>query len=472
MLPLLLLIACQPDAPKVVQPNVVILTWETTRADHTSLHGYDLPTTPNLERLATRGVTFDQHVSAAPWTQPSVTSLLTGLTPSAHGVREFEDTLGDDVVTVAERMQGRGYHTAFAGVNMVFEMGRHLEQGFDWYFGQGDVDGAALGQRVDDWLRERPRDKPFFLYVHVFEPHCPYTPPAEYLGVFHREPADQTGGVYPQDYYDQMFGCFKLPAPGESGPPQLDIDAYYTAWDGEIHYADHLSALILARLQREGLLDDTLLMATADHGEAFYEHGDHGHGRQLYQEAVHVPLVVVPPWKGEGAPPWAGRRVETVTSSVDLSATALAAAEADADGIEGIDLSPAWTGGGPPSSWKQRAVYSHTDHEAYLRSVHQDGWVLIVDVREEEPDPDVPGAVLTPRHPPELYHLAEDPQQRTNLAEDPAQAERLAALLAMVGAHEAQALQKAAAWGGTRRTLDQSTEEALKALGYLEKGGP
>lgn len=463
MLPLLLTLACRTQAGPAPTTNIVVITWETTRADHTSLHGHPLRTTPGLELLATEGVSFQRNISAAPWTLPSVSSILTGRLPTGHGVREFEDVLVEGVDTLPERLQKAGYHTAMIGSNSIFEADRGLEQGFDHYFGQGDVPGEELAERMRTWLDERPQDQPFFLYMHLFEPHCPYDPPTRYQGVFEPWPAAlATGRAWSQERWDQAFGCFRLPAPGRPGQPVLSVDPYLSAYDAELHYADHLTSLLVERLRTRGLLEQTLLVVVGDHGEEFLDHGDHGHGRHLYEESVHVPLLIRPPG---GAGSAAGRKVQALTSSVDVTATALAAAGLPVDG-DGRDLSPAWTGS-VPSAWEQRAVYSGTDHEAHLRSVHRGSHKLIAEVAKVAVDPTDPGQVAPPLRPPELYDLSSDPDERTNLATS--QPALLAELKALLLAQEEAGRAQAAQSGRARRALDAETEEALKRLGYLEE---
>lgn len=461
---LLFALACRSPAPGPSQPNIVMLVWETTRADHVSALGYPLRTTPTMELVAAEGVSFSNTTSAAPWTLPSVSSLMTGVSPTAHGVREFEDALSPANQTLAEQLQAAGYHTALLGVNSLFEADRGLDQGFDFYFGQDSVPGLELSQRMLRWLDERPRDQPFFLYLHIFEPHCPYDPPLEYEGVFEPRPPElATGRVYDQRYWDQMFGCFRLPAPGRAGGTVLDVDAYLSAYDAELHYTDHLTSTMLQRMETRGLLDDTLLLFLGDHGEEFLEHGDHGHGRHLYQESVHVPLIVRPPGTDQQRARFAGTRVDSNSSTLDVTATVLAAAGIDAQ-TEGLDLSPAWRGGAP-RAWARRPVFSGTDHEAHLRSVRQGDWKLIVDVGRPEVDPDLPQQPVKVQAP-ELYDLSSDPLEQTNLAGD--QPERVTALLALIEQNEARGLERAEAVGRSRRPLDEDTQEALRRLGYLD----
>lgn len=459
-LALLALLACRSSAVSGPRPHVIVIVWETTRADHLSAYGYPLRTTPNLEVMAAEGLLFEQNSSAAPWTLPSVASIFTGLDPTAHGVREFEDVLPAKADTLAERMQRQGYHTAALAVNSIFEADRGLEQGFDHYFGQGDVGGPQLLQELQSWHAARPTDKPFFLYLHLFEPHCPYDPPETYAGVFEPRPeALRSGRSYTRDQWDRLFGCFQLPAPGRPGEPVLEIDPYLSAYDAELHYADHLTGLILQSFASRGLLDDSLVLVLGDHGEEFLEHGDHGHGRSLYQESIHVPLIVRPPGGPGRRAEFAGRRVALPTSSLDVTSTVLAATGLSVD-LHGRDLSPAWETGALPADWTDRPIFAGTDHEAHVRSVRRGRWKQVVEVSPPRDQPD--RAV----RPPQLFDLQTDPGETTDVSAR--HAPTMAALSALLSAHEKEALKRSEAIGREKRALDKATEEALRRLGYVE----
>jgi len=466
-------LACRQTTPAPTRPNIVLLVWETTRADHVSALSYPLRTTPNLELLAAEGVVFDNNIATAPWTLPSVTSLMTGLSPTAHGVQTYEDGLGPQDPTLAERLRGAGYTTALLGVNTFFEADKGLERGFDFYFGQGDVPGPELSDRMQGWLDSRPTDRPFFLYLHIFEPHCPYDPPPEYAHVFDPRPASlSTDRAYTRDEWDRVFGCFRLPPPGAAGQAVLDMNSYLSAYDANLHYTDHLTGIMIQRLQTRGLMDDTLVVFVGDHGEEFLEHGDHGHGRHLYQESIHVPLIIRPAGTAKARARFAGRRVGALTSSVDIAPTILAVAGIDPKALpqtepqlEGIDLSPTWLGRGPPRQLADRAAFAGTDHEAHLRSVQHGDWKLIVDVGQPVQDPDLP-PTPTAQPPPLLFQLESDPEELHDVAQEHPDIVR--ELMQSLQQHETADLARAAKIGHSARPLDQETRLALRRLGYLE----
>lgn len=455
-----LLLACRGGAEQQHRPNVVIINWETTRADLLSAYGHPQATSPNLESLAREGVLFEQNHSAAPWTLPSVASLFTGLGPTAHGVREFEDVLPARAETLAEALRAQGYSTVALASNSIFEAQRGLEQGFDRYVGEGDLEGERLLRELQAWLGERPADQPFFLYMHLFEPHCPYHPPDVYEGVYRPRPAAlRTGRAYSPEYWAKMFGCFQLPGPGRPGDPIYEIDEYLGAYEAELNHADHLTGLVLTALRSRELLDDSLVVVLGDHGEEFLDHGDHGHGRQLFQESLRVPLLIRPPGGPQARAAFAGRRVAAPTSTLDVSATVRAAVGLPPVG-PGQDLSPAWGEAGPPASWEDRPIFAGTDHEAHRRMIRRGRFKLIAEVGPPTEDP------ARALRPPLLFDLQADPGERTDLAHQHlATARSLSALLAEQEKADLQASEKI---GRQRRALDRETEEALRRLGYLE----
>lgn len=433
-----------PAVVPSVQPSLILVVIETLRADRLALYGHLRQTAPTLSLLAQEGVVFERASTAATWTLPAVSSLLTGLPPGAHGVRVYEDRLPSDVVTLAERLKGAGYHTAFLGVNSLFESGRQLEQGFDYYYGIDEIPGLQLNDQLYAWMRERPKDRPFFLYVHYFEPHCRYAPPPEKRDLYWPPNArHRTGRRMTEEQWRQMHECFQLHFnPGE---PVLDVDYYLSAYDAEIRQVDYVLGLFLERLKEAGLYDQALLALTSDHGEEFYDHGGFGHGKILLEHNLHVPLILRLPG-GEGA----GGRVHTRVSSLDLAPTLLLAAglEADARGLPGrplLSLARGLEEAGP-----ERAVFAETNYEGQQRAVLEGDWKLL-----RSPDG---------KRPEGLFNLESDPQEQQDLrAERPEVFEHLSRLLVE---HERQTLK----WGekvpGSRQELTQEAVEKLRALGY------
>lgn len=272
------------------------MTFDTTRADALGCYGRVPAVTPNLDRLASRGLVFENAHTVAPITLPAHASMLTGLFPVRHGLRQNGlKPLPASATTLAEGARAAGHQTAaFVGA-VVLSEAFGLAQGFDHYdepreqpgsvsthFGErsaGAVVDAALA-----WLARRDRERPFFVWLHFFDPHAPYAPPPEFrAGALEREP-----------------------------------------YLGELAYADRELGRFLDALQREGVLERTTVLVVSDHGEAFGEHEELTHGSYCYQSTLHVPLILRVP--GRTA---AGRRSKRLVSVVDVFPTL-----ADAMGLD------------------------------------------------------------------------------------------------------------------------------------------
>jgi len=361
-------LGCGRDEPRL---DALLVTFDTTRTD--AVASYDArrgQRTPSLDRLAAEGVAFERAFSVAPLTLPSHASMLTGLYPLRHGVRDNGSArLPAEAETVAERARAAGYRTAaFVGAR-VLAPGFGLEQGFEVYdapdarrtttshFAErpaGEVTDAALA-----WLAARERDRPFFLWVHFFDPHAPYDPPPGFAR-----------GASNQERYR-----------------------------GEVAYADRELGRLLAALEAEGSLDTTLVVVAADHGESFGEHGEKSHGAYCYQPTIHVPLVLRAP---RGSTPRApGTRSDATVSVADVGPTLADAMGLALPGADGTSLLR-----GDPAP--DRGVYFES-YDGFLDY----GWSPLAGWADRA------GKYLHSSEP-ELYDLAADPKEtRELLAERP-----------------------------------------------------
>jgi arylsulfatase A-like enzyme len=284
------LLACRPAVPPPTPPNLVVFSVDTLRADRMGAWGHERDTTPFLSELAATSVRYDGAVSPSSWTLPSMASMLVGSMPHQHGVTRSEHALSPDLETLAERLGELGYDTAFFGVNATFTLDHGLEQGFDVWQGSTGDSGRVLNDRVRAYLDQRTSTAPLFLWVHWYEPHCRYRPPRDVADRF----LPATGRSLDPADYERMGDCFKLQR--DDGTPELDLGVYLARYDAEIVEVDARMGDLWADLAPL----NPWLGVVADHGEAFWEHGDFGHGRQLFQESVRVPLLIRP--VGGGAP--------------------------------------------------------------------------------------------------------------------------------------------------------------------------
>jgi arylsulfatase A-like enzyme/Flp pilus assembly protein TadD len=374
LLPLLWILVLATVA-RAASPNVVLITIDTVRADRVGCYGYREAHTPNLDALAREGVLFRTVVASIPLTLPSHCSIMTGTYPTVHGVRDnLGYTMGDSPPTLATMLKQRGYSTAaFVGAD-VLDPQRGLNRGFDTYScplrrkmgrnnplvfnlielqrGAEEVVEDALG-----WLSAQPdrSAKPFFVWIHLYDPHMPYDPPARFRALL-RDP-----------------------------------------YDGEIAYADYALGKAFEYLKQHNLYDSTLIVAASDHGESFGEHGEYAHGYFIYDTTLLVPLIIKPPL-GAGI---AAHRSDAPVRTIDIAPTVL----------QFLDIAPppSMQGVGLLSSLLGRTASSPTG-VTYCETFYPSefGWSALRALRSGRFK-----YIDAPR--PELYDLAADPQENHNL---------------------------------------------------------
>ena len=340
-------------APQRGSPNIVFIIWDTVRSTNLSMLGYHRTTTPFLEQLAARSVVFEQAASPASWTLPAHASLFTGAYP--HEVdADWAEPLETGKLTLAEYYAQRGYRTAgFVGNTYYCSDESGLDRGFARYedFVRTDLSqvlmGSALlrlvyakyGLRHFLRLHEEPgrktaadinramltwldtnADRPFFAFLNYFDAHAPYLPPTPYDTLF----GPRVRGRNPMISEERPMSEAELRA---------EIDAY----DGAIRYLDHALSELFKALEQRGLLENTIVVLTSDHGEQFGEHGLINHGNSLYMPLLHVPLLVFAP----GRVP-AGVRVGDWVSTSDLAATLAHLTNGDTTAFPGSSLAHHW----------------------------------------------------------------------------------------------------------------------------------
>lgn len=375
----LLSLACGAPATTASRPNVILVILDTVRADHLSLYGYERPTTPALERWAGSATVFEHGYSAAAWTLPGVGSILTGLYPSQHGAGVSGPTkMHDDVPRLAELVAAEGYATgAVANVSFLSE-NFGLDRGFEHYDFDpaGDVNGTRRAdENVDralEWLANRD-DRPWLFMLHLFDAHRHYDAPEPARGRFTEQYADG----YDPDTLDDLESRLEAERRG-------DLDFHVAAYDEEILWLDMQLDRFFGELERRGQLDDTLVVLTGDHGEAFREHDAIAHGGSLHNEVIRVPFVIWEPGRQAR-----GRHPGPV-STVDIVPTVLAAIGAAPTETAGIDLLPIVRGEELPARalFAQNRFYN-TDLSALIRWPtklivdHQDNRRMLYDLESD-----------------------------------------------------------------------------------------
>lgn len=265
------------------QDNVVLVVIDTLRRDHLPTYGYPRQTAPFLDRLAREGAVLD-GVSPTSWTKPATASLLTGLHPLSHQAIGRLDALPAEAETLAERLQAEGYRTLGVSANGWISSAFGFEQGFDNLM---LLDSEGSAEAVNRALFPALKDlaPPYFLYVHYIDPHAPYDPATAWDGGDLPAPLRAQGPVS----VESLDAFSDHPRPAEFMARARDL------YDGEIRGADRGLEQLVGELERRGLMKNTILVVTSDHGEELEDHGRMSHGLSLYEEVVRVPLVIHAP---------------------------------------------------------------------------------------------------------------------------------------------------------------------------------
>ncbi len=323
--------SCGGEARRHDRPHLLLISVDTLRSDHLGCYGYERDTSPRLDALAARGTVFADVVSTSSWTLPSHASMLTGLYPAFHGLQDDGVTLAEDVPTLAERLRDAGYATVATVAHVYVSSQFGLERGFDRFADElirGGTRNPVASEVVDRFLEQLDElgdDRPVFGFVHFFDPHWDYTAPGAFRHAF-TDP-DYAGSV------DGTYRSLLEFVSGRRAPTDADRRQMVGYYDGEIAYWDDQLGRLLDALDERGMLANTVVAVTSDHGEEFLDHGELGHGRTLFVEQLGVPLVVA----GHPALDGGGRRAGLV-SPLDVAPTFLELAGAPTDGLHGRSL--------------------------------------------------------------------------------------------------------------------------------------
>lgn len=416
-------------------PNVIFIIVDALRADHVSCYGYSRSTTPSIDALSSHSILFKNAISAAPWTTPSIGSMFTSQYPAVLGFKNEPIIIGQEFLTIAEIFKENNYQTkgiisyAFVSSSLGFN------QGFDSYDeenakGHGHISSPSITDKAISFLRKRGNTK-FFLFLHYFDPHYDY--------VLHED----------YDYYPDYDGPLHSSQPirelREKAPHMRANDIKYikALYDSEIRFTDEYIGKLMDELKELKLYDNTLIVFTADHGEEFLERGDYwiGHTKKLYQEQIHVPLIVKLPESNEQ------RIVHEYVGLIDLMPTVI-----DYAGLwipktyrhEGqiIDASSALEPG-------KRIIMSETRRWVVLQSATWRGWKLILDPYTKSK---------------QLFDLQKDPAESENLA-----AKNNEALQEMeVTLQKWNSQMRSRRTEAERPTFAEEQKKHLRSLGYLQ----
>jgi arylsulfatase A-like enzyme len=429
----------QAAAPR---PNVIVILMDALRADVLGPYGYKKrPTTPNLDRFASRSVVWEGAMSQDAWTVPCVASLFTGVDPQAHRTMRYQekdriemDTLSLGHETLAEQFKGAGYTTAAFLKSKVIDSSRGFSQGFDTFTiapGADQAWGYSAKQLNDvaiPWIvSQKSATKPFFAYLHFMDVHSPYKAPEPWYSKYKTGPSKLSGAHV------------EIEAMAKNGqvPTADDIERLYALYDAEMEYFDTEFGRLMGELVASGLDANTIVVFTADHGEAFYEHQNWFHGN-LYQENIHIPVIMKVPGLTAG-------RMHGFSQQIDIAPTL-------AD-LAGVPRSADWMGRSQVASMKSGSAVGGEVYSEYAEQrmvVDPSGLKLIVN-----------------DGPVKLFDLAADPKEKNNLAT--ARTADVTRLRGLLDARLAKGKALASKFPvSAPATLTDEQVEALRALGYVE----
>ena len=388
--------------------HVVLISIDTLRADHLGSYGYERATSPALDRIAESGALFLDASTTSPWTLPSHASLLTGLYPSQHGVKDHINRLSGSIPTLASILGGHGYQS-FAVVNSHNLAPRYgLDQGFESFeyvrewndktgFKRRIVSrGDRITERAIEWLKERDA-RPFFLFLHYYDVHSGFEPQPKFREMF------------AQPYGGRISGRSRQLSAVRRRGLQLsktDVSHLVDLYDAEIRQLDSNLQRLFGVLEDANLNDDVLVIITSDHGEEFMEHGSILHGRTYYQEIMRIPLIIRGPGVAQGI------RIDRPASLVDIAPTVLGllSLRAPDTAFDGVDLSsalrsPKRANAANNRQPTDRLLFAEADHgneqPDLKRMARQGRFKLVLNVATGES---------------RLHDLLEDPDERVDIS--------------------------------------------------------
>jgi arylsulfatase A-like enzyme len=462
---------CQPEPPR----GILLINIDTLRADHLGAYGYAHNTSPNLDAFAEESVLFRNAMAPAPWTLPSVATLFTSLYPTVHGALHLSKSamtshqpdytptakLADALTTLPEILRDNGFATA-AFVRGAYPTSIYgFKQGFD-RFEENQAYGVRFGaEQALAWLDERKPDS-FFIYLHTIEVHSPYQPMPPTQRQLKQLGPDERARVLKAAKEEQALYLDHDRAPSYRGDVSGSIENIQNLaeakmevsrsskkrlvelYDRGIGYTDRWLGLLLTSLRERGLLDETIVIVTSDHGEEFWDHGGLDHGHSYYDELLRVPLMMRIPGEGRKV------IVDQVVGLIDVLPTLL-----DLVGIpvlpvaQGRSLRPLWTEGELPA----RPYFAESNHETAGLAMRTERWKLI----------------RSRNAPMQLYDLWDDPNERHNVCKK--ERETCQQLVGELQAWRSDTLLKRdliQPAGAPAAEPDAATVERLRALGYVD----
>lgn len=429
------------DLRSAKKPDLILISIDCLRADHVGAYGYERATTPSLDAFAKDGVVFEDAVSVSSWTLPTHMSMLTGVLPTDHGLRQSQKRF-PSVPYLPNLLAERSYQSVGIVSSLLLTPTFGFDEGFDRYYALVDEPAERL---VDAAIREMAvsKGRGRFLFLHLFDVHWPYFPPPELLTRF---------GARPKDMSELLKKVIDRKPP--SGPEEVaEIENLY---DAELFRVDREIGRFLTALKASGRYDDALIVVTADHGESFYEHGFWQHSEVIYNEVSHIPLIVK--WPGNSPRGRAAR----LASQLHIFPTFLeAAALPTPHQRRGLAL----TKGPEEGSALTEITWEGNERRgaAMKVAIRKGALKYVATFQGDVNDPEFVSRLVKE----ELYDLSQDRAEKSDLIAQRGQRD-VESFRSEVRSFLKDVRSRRADAGAGAIALDEQTREKLRALGYLD----
>lgn len=428
------MVSLAEELPRAPETNILVISFDAFRYDRMGAYGSDIGLTPNMDEFANDALVFDAAYVAGQATPSSFAAAFTGLNP----FKVFRKWSLLETQTLAKVFRSDGYMTGGFFNNQYISKERNFNQGFDAFQVMVNPTDMEPLSAIRDFLDEHG-DERFFAWVHFINPHSSYD---------YREMAEK---FYSPNYtgkYEKRSGA-RVQSYDIEEMSEEDLDRIGELYNGEVHFADHRFGQVMEHVKKLGLKDDTLIVMTADHGEAYREHGVLGH-HQLYEEVVRVPLIVRHPGGKKGG------RVDAPVSNIDFLPTfaSIAGVNYVAEATDGVN----WR---QPFDPDRVLLFTQmTNDLKYSMAMRQGDLKFLMWCTPKEDFEE------------ELYHLGQDPKELNNLIDDPEFAARADEMYEtwrdMIGQHPCTTIHAALDGGDMQDGLDEDAIEKLKSLGYIQ----
>jgi len=385
-------------------PNVLLIIADALRADHLGCYGYNRPTSPQIDKFAADALVFEKAMSNSPWTKPSMGTVFTSLYPHEHQAFSWMDNLSDGCLTLAEVFRNRNYATFSIQTNSSITKKHNFKQGFQYYDEMVLEKGEIVTSHFNSWIKKHKK-KPFFAYLHYMDTHVPYNAPQEFSQIFKlKDNSLFTPGE---------FQTIDVRLLGEMGLSINNKQSLVNLYDAAIKYFDCNFEKIVDNLKKLGILNKTIIILTSDHGEEFWEHDGFAHGHTVYNELLHVPLII---GYSSHLP---GKHIKSHVQLLDLFPTILSLAGIKNDfELRGRDLASAALNN---IQINEEIFVEGILFGAEKKGILKDGWKLIENTGKKNKDTLHPlGDIMKYRYPKyergfELYNINQDFSEKYNL---------------------------------------------------------